>query len=94
MKDLYPAFPNKVDFYAIGQSETETLDQFEHDQMERDYPWPIAQIHGDVLKKLQVVQQSTKIALNAQGVISYRGGYGKGGVDKWREVLSDLADPS
>ena len=91
---MYPAFANKVDFYAIGQSETETLDQFEHNQIERDYPRPIAQTHGDVLKKLKVVQQSTKLALNAQGVISYRGGYGKGGVDKWREVLSDLADPS
>ena len=37
MKDIYPAFANKVDFYAIGQSETETLDQFEHDQIERDF---------------------------------------------------------
>ena len=94
MKDIYLEFANQVDFYALGLSETETLDQLERDRIEQDYPWPIAKIHGNVLKKLQVLQQSTKIALNTQGVISYRGGYGKGGVDKWREVLSDLADPS
>ena len=82
MKDIYPAFANKVDFYAIGQSEIETLDQLEHERIEQDYPWPIAKIHGAVLKELKVLQQSTKLALNPQGVISYRSGYAKGGVDK------------
>ena len=91
MKNIYPEFANKVDFYAIGYSEVETMDQLEHDRIQQGYPWPIAKIDDDVLKELKVLQQSTKIALDHQGVISYRAGYGNGGDDKWREVFSDLA---
>ena len=94
MKDIYPAFADKVNFYAISQSEVETMDQLEHDRIKQGYPWPIAKVDGDVLKKLKVLQQSTKIALDHQGVILYRGGYAEGGVDKWREVLSNLANRS
>ena len=94
MKNIYPEFANKVDFYAISYSEVETMDQLEHDRIQQGYPWPIAKIDDDVLKELKVLQQSTKIALDHQGVILYRSGYRKGGVDEWRKVLSDLADQS
>ena len=91
LKDLYPTFADKVEFYAISQSQVETMDHQEHDRIKQGYPWPIAKIDDNVLKELKVLQQSTKIALDNQGVISYRAGYGNGGVDKWREVFSDLA---
>ncbi|MEC9238974.1 MAG: hypothetical protein VX654_12765 [Chloroflexota bacterium] len=44
-----------------------------------------------MLKGLRVLQQSTKIALDHQGIITYRAGYADGGAHKWREVFSDLA---
>ena len=94
LKDLYPEFADKVDFYAISQSEVETIDQLERDRIEQGYPWPIAKINRDVLKNLKVLQQSTKIAVDHQGVISYRAGYGEGGIDKWQEVFFDLVRPS
>jgi len=94
MKDIYPAFADKVNFYAISQSEIETMDQLEHDRIKQGYPWPIAKVEGDVLKKLKVLQQSTRIALDHQGVILYRGDYAEGGVDRRRGVLSNLANPS
>jgi hypothetical protein len=92
MKDLYPEFADKVDFYAIGQSAFESIDQLESYRIEEGYPWPIAEVDPNVLKDLRVLQQSTKIALDHQGIVSYRAGYARGGVDKWREVFTDLAE--
>ena len=63
----------------------------ESHRIKEGYLWPIAEIDTEVLKGLRVLQQSTKIALDHQGIITYRAGYADGGAYKWREVLSDLA---
>ena len=94
MKDVYPEFAGKVDFYAIGQSPFESIDQLESFRIKEGYPWPIAEVNPDILKELRVLRQSTKIVLDHQGVVTYRAGYADGGVDKWREVLSDLVERS
>jgi|TARA_B100000809_G_C14809183_1_gene413188 hypothetical protein len=92
MKDVYPEFADKVDFYAIGQSPFESIDQLESYRIKEEYPWPIAEVDPNILRSLRVLQQSTKIALDHQGIITYRAGYADGGVDKWRAVFSDLAE--
>lgn len=90
MKDVYPEFQSGVDFYAIGQSPFEDLDQLESYRQKQGYPWPVAEIDFNVLKELRVLRQSTKIVLDSHGVITYRAGYGFGGPDEWREVFSAL----
>ncbi len=92
MKDVYPEFADKVDFYAIGQSRFESIEQLESDRKKEGYPWPIAAIGTDVLKDLRVLQQSTKIALEHHGIISYRENYARGGAEEWREVFTDLVE--
>ncbi len=92
MKDLYPEFADRIDFYAIGQSQLESIEQLETYRVKEGYPWPIAEIDQNVLRDLRVLQQSTKIALDHQGIVSYRAGYADGGVNKWREVFTDLAE--
>lgn len=92
MKDVYPEFANEVDFYAIGQSPFESIEQLEEYRLKEGYPWPVAEIDRDVLIELKVLQQSTKIALDHQSVITYRAGYADGGPDKWREVFEDLVE--
>ena len=92
MKDVYPEFADKVDFYAIGQSPFESIELLESDRKKEGYPWPVAEIDTDVLKKLRVLRQSTKIALDHQGIISYRAGYGDGGPSEWRQVFIDLVE--
>jgi hypothetical protein len=37
------------------------------------------------------LQQSTKIAIDGNGVITYRDGFGRGDLDKWRKALEHLA---
>ena len=92
MKDVYPEFADSVDFYAIGQSPFESIDQLESDRIKEGYLWPIAEIDPNILSSLRVLQQSTKIVLDHQGIITYRAGYAGGGADKWREVFSDLVE--
>jgi len=92
MKDVWPEFTDKVDFYAIGQSRFESIEQLESDRRKEGYPWPIAEIDPDVLKDLRVLQQSTKIALDHQGIIAYRESYARGGAEEWRELFTDLIE--
>ena len=52
----------------------------------------MAEPAGTMLKDLKVFVQSTKIAVDSQGVIIYRDGYGQGGADTWRQVFQELAE--
>ena len=92
MKDVYPEFAGRVDFYAIGLSPYESIEILEADRDKMGYPWPVAEIERGVLKDLGVLIQSTKIALDHQGIITYRAGYAAGGPSEWREVFADLAE--
>jgi hypothetical protein len=92
MKDLWPEYAYRIDFYAIGQSPFESLEKLESYAQKEGYPWPVAEIDPKILKDLKVLQQSTKIALDHQGVITYRAGYADGGVDKWRQVFDELLE--
>ena len=94
MKDLYPEFADKVEFYAIGQSPFEDLELLESERKKQDYPWPVAKIDLNVLRDLNVFQQSTKIVIDHQGVITYRAGFGRGGPTEWRQVFVDLVNRS
>ena len=47
---------------------------------------------GKTIADLRVLKQSTKVAIDGTGVISYRAGFGSGDVDEWAKVFSDLAD--
>ena len=89
---MYPEFADRVAFYAIGESSFESIELLESFREEQGYPWPVAEIDVDVLKTLRVLQRSTKIALDHQGVISYRAGYSAGGPSEWKRVFQDLVD--
>ena len=91
MKDIYPEFADRVDFYMVGQDLSETLEEMERYRVQQGYPWPAAQPPRSMLLDLKVLQQSTKVAINAQGMITYRDGY-QGGTDTvWRTVFQKLA---
>ena len=47
---------------------------------------------GKTVANLRVLKQSTKVAIDGNGVISYRAGFDSGDVDEWAKVFSDLAD--
>ena len=51
----------------------------------------MAKLTGSGLQDLRVLMQSTKIAIDSNGVITSRDGFGQGNVDKWQKVLENLA---
>ena len=94
MKEIWPDYADSVSFYAVGVDPTEDIEELEAYRVKQGYPWPVAHIETDVLKNLRVLQQSTKIVLDHQGIVTYRAGYADGGASEWRKIFIDLVDRS
>ena len=100
MKDVYPEFADQVAFYAIGQDPSESLELMEQYRKQQGYPWPIAKTDPKTLVDLRVLQSSTKIAFDSNGVIAfdsngviaYRAVHGGGNSKVWRQVFQEIAD--
>ena len=90
MKDIYPDYADQVAFYAVGQDPTESLELMEAYRKQQGYPWPIAETGRETLSTLRVLQQSTKIAVDANGVITYRETHGVN-PKEWKSVFEELA---
>jgi hypothetical protein len=91
MKDIYPEFADDFAFYAVASDPSEKLDKLEAYREREGHPWLVAEPTGTMLRDLNVLVQSTKIAIDSQGVIIYRDGYGQGGEETWRQVFQELA---
>ncbi len=95
MKDIYPQYAGDVDFYAIGVHPgiVEDITTLETYRAERDHPWPVATAPAQVMADLGVTIQSTKIAFDREGMITYREGMGQGDDQEWRRVFTELSQP-
>ena len=94
MKSVYPEYADRVDFYAVAVSSAfDNLERLENNRNRNGYPWPVAIAVDEsrALADLNVSYQSTKVAFDSSGVITYRDGFGGGGSDIWRQVFADLA---
>ena len=93
MKEIYPQYADKVDFYAIGVHPKvfEDIDTLEFYRKERSHPWPVATAPSGVMAELGVTIQSTKIAFDSQGTIIYREGMGQGNDEDWHRVFNELS---
>ena len=91
MKTVYPEFADKVDFYAVGQDPSESLKKMERYRKEQGYPWPVAETDSSTLRKLGVLQTSTKVAVDGRGIINYRAVHGGGNPETWRNVFEQLS---
>jgi len=91
LKEVWPEFADQVVFYAIGVDPTEGLDRLESYKENQGYPWPVAIPSPRMLSGFRVLQQSTKVAIGADGIITYRDGYGRGDEARWRQVFLELA---
>ena len=93
MGDIYPDYAEEVAFYAVGVHPgiVEDLATLERYRQERGHPWPVAVAPRQLLADLNVTIQSTKIAFDGSGVITYREGMGRGDDATWRRVFAELA---
>ena len=91
MKQVYPQYADRVAFYAVGTDPSERLETLEAFRTNQEYPWPVAVGQGNMLRDLNILVQSSKVAFDSHGVIVYRDGYGRGGPDEWRQAFEELA---
>ena len=77
-------------FYSVSQA-GEQIATLEGDREKEEYPWSVALPDGSMLQDLEVVIQSTQVAIDSRGVIINRKGFGQGSEDAWRETFQALA---
>ncbi len=81
-----------MEFYGIGIDPSETPDELEDLKAREGYAYEIGYPVGNIVADLRILKQSSKVAIDGTGVITYRAGFGGGDVDEWAKMLSDLAD--
>lgn len=91
LKEIWPEYADSVAFYAIGVDPTEDIEELEAYRVKQGYPWPVAEAPEGMLPAFRVTTQSTKVAFDSTGVITYRDGYGRGDEETWRRVFEELA---
>ena len=94
MKEIYPEYADEVAFYGIGVDPGESIELLEAYSDSQGYPWPMAIPNQDMLRKFKIQVQSSKVALDRNGVIVYRDGYAQGSDETWRSVFDEIAAQS
>ena len=90
MKEVYPEYSDQIAFYAVGTDPSESLERLIDYKEQQGYPWPIAYAGEGTIRNFKVLVQSTKIAFDNQGIITYRDGFGRGDADTWRGIFEEL----
>ncbi|MYB50072.1 MAG: hypothetical protein F4X72_12550 [Dehalococcoidia bacterium] len=90
LTEVYPPFKDQVDFYAVAFNES--LNELQTYQNDSGHAGTVARSAGNMIRDFRVTQQSTKIAIDANGVIIYRVGLGRGGASEWTNVFQKLAN--
>ena len=78
---------------VVGVDPAEGPEVLRADRDRNGYPFVFAPAHPEVAAAFRVVSRSTKIAVNKEGVITYRGGYGVGSVKLWQGIFQELIGP-
>ena len=91
MKEVYPEYADEVAFYGIGADPSESIEELEAYSVSQGYTWPMAVPESDMLRDLKILVQSSKVAIDGDGVIVYRDGYAQGSDETWRSVFEELA---
>ena len=70
----------------------EPLSDLQEYQNDSGHAGTVAKAVGNMIRDFRVTQQSTKVAIDGNGVITYRSGYGRGNSAEWAAVLQELAN--
>ena len=90
MMEIQPRFVEDAIFIAVDIGDGVDLGELNAFSQKQGYPWAVGRTNRETLKSLDVTVQSTKIAIDADGVIVYRAGYGEGTSEEWTGVFRDM----
>ncbi len=91
LKSIYPEYADSVDFIVVGQDPSEPIGDLVAYRDGQGQPWPVTVAGPGMLADLRITTQAFKLAIGADGVITYRAGYRSGNPEVWRAVIADLA---
>ncbi len=91
LKDVYPEYQDSVDFYALSYDLFVELSELVRYRDGQDHPWPVAKAPAAMLPQYNIVQQSTKVAIDRDGVILFREGYGVEDAETWHRLFRELS---
>jgi hypothetical protein len=80
-----------VAFYAIGTDPFEPLDELVQYKEAQGYIWPVSMAPAGMLPDYSILVQSTKVAIDGEGIITFREGYGRKSSDIWRQLFQRLS---
>ena len=89
MKEIQPAFAGRIPLYLVRADPSEDLEFLERYRQKNEYPWPVSIPDSKMLSNLRILSQSSKVAVDGNGIIRYRDGYGQGR-DSWEDVFKGL----
>ena len=92
LNELTPDYEDQVEIVIVSIDLTEPEERITSFLEDNSYVWEPAIANRDILADYRVVSRSTKIGVDRDGVIAYRGGYGRISREAWQTVLSDLTE--
>ena len=90
LKTIHNTNEYSVTVIAINIDPTETTEHLKTFQKNLQLPFNIAEFNNDLINKLKITEQSTKIGIDKFGNIIYRDGFGQGNSKKWIELFKKL----
>ena len=90
-EEIGDSYNDRVAFYIVGIDPSEGIDILEADRKREELPWAVAYADEGMLEKLQIYTQPSKVAIDGNGIITHRYGFGKGDFESWAELFEDVA---
>jgi hypothetical protein len=75
----------------VGFDPSETPEQIQAYKISRNYTWQFVEYNKDAIIEYKVVTQSTKIAINQEGEVVLKEGFGTLSKIEWQEILQRVS---
>lgn len=92
MTSIYPEFEDQITLVAVGFGSSQTVEVLNAQKEQRGYLGLFTEGPDSMVRSFEVITQSTKLGISADGVIQFRKGFGAASGSEWRTRLQALVD--
>jgi thiol-disulfide isomerase/thioredoxin len=90
LKTVYPEYEDEITLIGVGFGSGQTIGVLEEYRQQNGIPWAMAEGGLPMLVDYEVRTQSTKVGMDARGVILFRKGYSANSADDWRGYFQSI----
>ena len=91
LNQTYGGFEDSVEVLVVGFDPTESLEKIKGYKEARNYMWLFAGYNEVAITRFQIVTQSSKVGLDADGEVVFSEGFGVVSNEGWLGLLQKLA---